>query len=90
MFVQREEGGGLRVGVGAQFVEEQGEGVFVVGDEGGKGGGVGLGGGELGFEGGDAGLQGGAFGGCGGCFWGESGLWVWGIDGLETDRLFHR
>jgi hypothetical protein len=38
VLVQREDGLRLVVGVGAQLVEEEGEGVFVVGEEGGEGG----------------------------------------------------
>jgi hypothetical protein len=63
VLVQSEHGGGLRVRVGPELVEEQGEGVFVVGYEGGEGGVVRGEGGSGGFEGGDAGLQRRALGG---------------------------
>lgn len=56
MFVQGENGGGLVVGVGAQFVEEEGECVFVVGDEGGEGGVVGCERGDVRVSGGEAGV----------------------------------
>lgn len=67
MFVQGEDGGGLVVGVGAQFVEEEGEGVFVVCYQRGEGGGGGVEGGDCGFGGGEARLEVGEFGGAGCC-----------------------
>lgn len=42
MFVEGEDGGGVGVCEGTQFVEEEGECVFVVCDEGGEEGGVGF------------------------------------------------
>lgn len=67
MLVQGEDGGGLRVSVGAEFIEEEGESVFVVGYQGGEGGVVGCRRRVLGLELGDAGLQRGAFGSDAGC-----------------------
>lgn len=58
VLVQRENGGRLRVRVRTQFVEQQGEGVFVVGDERGEGCVVGGERCDVGVLGGDAGLEG--------------------------------
>lgn len=55
VFVESEDGGCLCVGVGAEFFEEQGECVFVVGYQAGEGGGGAAEGEDCGFGGGEAG-----------------------------------
>lgn len=82
MLVQGEDGRCLCVGEGAQFVEEQGECVFVVGDEGGERGVVCGQRGDCGFGRVEARLQRAEFGGAGGCWEARAlvdrrDVWVW-------------